>query len=158
MFDEADAFIALPGGFGTLEELLEMVREGSRKGGEREREREREREKKRKHNERRQKKFTQKKNSSSARHHSFQITWSQLGFHKKPVGILNCEGFYDKLLAFFDDAVTLGFVAEASRAIVVDAGDAPGLLDALEAHRPPPPVVPPSELPPAVALDVDVLN
>ena len=156
MFDEADAFIALPGGFGTLEELLEMVREGRRRGEEKRRngmKRERER--------KRNRKLKKKTPLPTTPFPFLQITWSQLGFHKKPVGIFNCQGFYDKLLAFFDDAVTLGFVAESSRAIVVDAGDAPGLLDALEAHRPPPPVVPPSELPPsaaAVGVGVDVLN
>lgn len=54
MSAEADAFIAVPGGFGTLEELLEMV------------------------------------------------TWQQLGFHQKPVGILNICGFFDHLLKFMD--------------------------------------------------------
>ncbi len=57
MSEEADAFIALPGGFGTLEELLEMV------------------------------------------------TWQQLGFHGKPVGVLNVCGFYDQLLKFSDHMV-----------------------------------------------------
>jgi uncharacterized protein (TIGR00730 family) len=57
MSEEADAFIALPGGFGTLEELLEMV------------------------------------------------TWQQLGFHGKPVGVLNVSGFYDQLLSFADHMV-----------------------------------------------------
>ncbi len=70
------------------------------------------------------------------------------------MGVLNCGGFYDKLLSFFDDSVSSGFVAPASRAIVVDAPSAAGLLDALAEHRPPPPVVPPSELPPALSLDV----
>lgn len=57
MSAEADAFIGIPGGFGTLEELMEMV------------------------------------------------TWQQLGLHTKPVGILNMQGYYDHLLAFFDNAV-----------------------------------------------------
>lgn len=57
MAQHADAFIALPGGFGTLEELLEV------------------------------------------------ITWQQLGFHRKPIGLLNIGGFYDPLLAFFSHAV-----------------------------------------------------
>lgn len=75
--------------------------------------------------------------------------------HTKPVGVLNCCGFYDKLLSFFDDSVSSGFVAEKSRAIIVDAPSAAGLLDALASHRPPAPVVPPSDLPP---VSVDVLN
>lgn len=75
--------------------------------------------------------------------------------HSKPVGILNARGFYDKLLSFFDDAVEQGFVSATSRAIVVDGRSAPELLDALSSHEPPPPVVPPSELPP---VSLDVLN
>lgn len=57
MADLADAFIALPGGFGTLEELLEVV------------------------------------------------TWCQIGFMVKPVGVLNVCGYFDHLLKFFDHAV-----------------------------------------------------
>lgn len=34
------------------------------------------------------------------------VTWQQLGFHRKPVGVLNIEGFYDPLLTFFDHCVT----------------------------------------------------
>jgi predicted Rossmann-fold nucleotide-binding protein len=33
------------------------------------------------------------------------ITWQQLGFHAKPIGLLNIEGFFDPLLAFFSHAV-----------------------------------------------------
>lgn len=57
MAENADAFIALPGGYGTLEEVMEM------------------------------------------------ITWQQLGLHAKPVGFLNVNGLYTKLLSFFDDIV-----------------------------------------------------
>ena len=57
MADLADAFIAIPGGFGTLEELLEVV------------------------------------------------TWNQIGFMVKPVGVLNVCGYFDQLLKFFDHAV-----------------------------------------------------
>lgn len=58
MAQHADAFIVLPGGFGTLEEMLEVV------------------------------------------------TWQQLGIHKKPIGILNVEGFFNDLLKFFDHLET----------------------------------------------------
>ena len=34
------------------------------------------------------------------------VTWQQLGFHRKPVGLLNIEGFYDPLLQFFDGCVS----------------------------------------------------
>ncbi len=62
MYRLSDGFIALPGGVGTLEEVLEI------------------------------------------------FTWSQLGFHSKPVGILNTEGFYDGLIAFLSDLAKEGFV------------------------------------------------
>lgn len=132
MSAEADAFIAIPGGFGTLEELLEMV------------------------------------------------TWQQLGFHDKPVGVLNVCGFYDHLLRFADhltqevklrfpadvmctqensrmqsshrqncqlvtidiqpivDLTSLqGFVRPASRQILQDASSPSELLDKLERYQPP---------------------
>jgi predicted Rossmann-fold nucleotide-binding protein len=34
------------------------------------------------------------------------VTWQQLGFHSKPIGLLNIEGYYDQLLAFFENAIT----------------------------------------------------
>ncbi|KAH7282230.1 hypothetical protein KP509_35G020400 [Ceratopteris richardii] len=89
----ADAFIALPGGFGTWEELLE------------------------------------------------QITWVQLGIHRKPVGVLNVNGYYDSLLAFLDGAVQEGFMAPSCRSIIVVAANAHDLMTMLEdrvAHRPRP--------------------
>lgn len=64
MAELSDGFIALPGGFGTFEELLEM------------------------------------------------LTWSQLGLHQKPCGLLNVEGYYDPLLAFVDHAIEQGFIQE----------------------------------------------
>ena len=93
MAELADAFIALPGGFGTLEETLEM------------------------------------------------ITWQQLGYHDKPVGLLNVGGFYDGLLGFFDSCVAKGFIRPASRAIVLSAPDGGELLDRLAAYRAPESVV-----------------
>lgn len=80
----ADAFIALPGGYGTLEELLEV------------------------------------------------ITWAQLGIHKKPVGLLNVDGFYDPLLSFIDLAVNEGFITEEARHIVISAPTAKELVMKLE--------------------------
>lgn len=80
----ADAFIALPGGYGTLEELLEV------------------------------------------------ITWAQLGIHKKPVGLLNVDGFYDPFLSFIDMAVSEGFIKEDARRIVISAPTAKELVLKLE--------------------------
>ncbi|XP_024372579.1 cytokinin riboside 5'-monophosphate phosphoribohydrolase LOG4 [Physcomitrium patens] len=88
MARQADAFIALPGGYGTLEELVEV------------------------------------------------ITWNQLGIHKKPVGLLNVDGFYDTLLTFFDKQMEEEFFDSSSRSIVVSAPTASELLDKLEAHSP----------------------
>ncbi|CAL9153128.1 unnamed protein product [Musa hybrid cultivar] len=80
----SDAFIALPGGYGTLEELLEV------------------------------------------------ITWAQLGIHKKPVGLLNVDGYYDFLLAFIDKAVNDGFIQPLQRHLVVSASNARDLVQKLE--------------------------
>ncbi|CAD6332619.1 unnamed protein product [Miscanthus lutarioriparius] len=84
----ADAFVALPGGYGTLEELLEI------------------------------------------------ITWAQLGIHKKPVGLLNVDGFYDPLLSFIDLAVNEGFITEAARRIIISAPTAKELVMKLEDYVP----------------------
>jgi uncharacterized protein (TIGR00730 family) len=81
----ADAFIALPGGYGTFEEFWEAV------------------------------------------------TWTQLGIHRKPCGLLNVEGFYDPMLAQIDCAVTEGFITAANRALVIADEDLDRLLDALRA-------------------------
>src|SRR5947208_17158802 len=62
MFEHADAFVALPGGIGTLEELVE------------------------------------------------QMTWAQLGRHKKPILILNSERFWDPLCALIDHMESLAFI------------------------------------------------
>ncbi|RAL51734.1 unnamed protein product [Cuscuta campestris] len=88
MARQADAFIALPGGYGTLEELLEV------------------------------------------------ITWAQLGIHKKPVGLLNVEGFYNSLLCFIDKAVDEGFISPIARRIIVSAPTAKQLVQELEEYVP----------------------
>ena len=62
MFERADAFVALPGGIGTLEELVE------------------------------------------------QVTWAQLGRHKKPILIANIDGFWDPLCALLDHMEKLQFI------------------------------------------------
>jgi uncharacterized protein (TIGR00730 family) len=88
MADLSDAFVALPGGFGTLEEFCEV------------------------------------------------LTWTQLGLHAKPCGILNVHGYYTPLLAMFDHAVEERFLKPENRALVL-AGQSPAeLLRALEEWRP----------------------
>ncbi len=89
MADLADGFIALPGGVGTLEELIEVV------------------------------------------------TWSQLGLHAKPCGLLDTEGFYRGLLDFLDHAVGEGFIREEHRAMLLVDDDPDRLLDRFEAWQPP---------------------
>jgi uncharacterized protein (TIGR00730 family) len=88
MADLSDAFIALPGGFGTLEEFCEV------------------------------------------------LTWSQLGLHAKPCGIVNVLGYYTPLLAMLDHAVEQNFLKPQNRALVL-ARDTPSeLLQAFESWRP----------------------
>ncbi|PKA50948.1 Cytokinin riboside 5'-monophosphate phosphoribohydrolase LOG7 [Apostasia shenzhenica] len=86
MARQADAFIALPGGYGTLEELLEV------------------------------------------------ITWAQLGIHRKPVGLLNVDGYYNSLLSFMDMAVTEEFISQKARCIIVSAPTAKELVRKLEEY------------------------
>lgn len=80
MAELADGFVALPGGFGTLEETFEVV------------------------------------------------TWSQLDYHRKPVGLLDAGGFYRGLVAFCDHAMDAGFIRPFHRSILVDAPDLDTLL------------------------------
>ena len=65
------------------------------------------------------------------------ITWSQLGIHPKPCGLLNVAGYYAPLLAMFDHAVAEGFVRPQHRALVLEAAEPGALLQALRAFRPP---------------------
>ena len=89
MADLSDAFVALPGGLGTLEELFETW------------------------------------------------TWSQLGLHAKPCGILNVAGYFDPLVAFLDHAVSEGFVKPRHRALLIAEREPEPLVDRLAAFRPP---------------------
>lgn len=88
MYERSDAFIALPGGFGTLEELAET------------------------------------------------LTWSQIGLHDKPIGVLDIGGFWQPLLALFDNAVDRQVLRESSRRLLIDRDDPSELLAALRAHEP----------------------
>ena len=83
MAENSDAFIALPGGIGTFEELFEVW------------------------------------------------TWLQLGYHRKPVGLLNVSGYYDPLLAFLDASMAQGFVPPAQRELLQVHTDVDALLDRL---------------------------
>jgi uncharacterized protein (TIGR00730 family) len=83
MAERSDAFLALPGGIGTLEELFEVW------------------------------------------------TWRQLGYHDKPVGLLNTENYYDNLLAFVADMADNGFVQPAQFALLQVDSQARPLLQRL---------------------------
>jgi len=86
MSEMADGFIALPGGMGTFEEILEVV------------------------------------------------TWAQIGFHVKPCGLLNINGYYDKLLQFLDEAVKQRFIWSAHREMLLTDTSPAGLLDQFDTY------------------------
>ena len=88
MAELADAFVALPGGIGTLEELVEV------------------------------------------------FTWSQLGLHRKPCGLLDVEGYYQRLTDFLDHAVQERFLLAQHRATLMAESDPGALLERLRAYRP----------------------
>jgi hypothetical protein len=88
MADAADAFIMLPGGFGTFDEFFEV------------------------------------------------LSWTQLGIHAKPCGILDVAGFFAPLRALLDEAVTAGFVHPAHRDMVIVDDEPARLLDRLAAWTP----------------------
>jgi uncharacterized protein (TIGR00730 family) len=59
------------------------------------------------------------------------VTWTQLGLHRKPCGLLNVNGFYAPLAAFIDQAVTEGFIKPVHRTAIVVDSDPARLLDTL---------------------------
>ena len=63
------------------------------------------------------------------------VTWTQLGVHRKPCGLLNVGGFYTPLAAFIDQAVTEGFIKPIHRAMIVVDDDPERLLDSLADDR-----------------------
>ncbi|MES2699488.1 MAG: TIGR00730 family Rossman fold protein [Pseudomonadota bacterium] len=64
------------------------------------------------------------------------VSWSQLGYHAKPVGLLNAFGFYDGLLAFNRQMAEVGFIRPQHRGIIIDAETLPDLLDRMAAFQP----------------------
>src|SRR5690606_39037441 len=57
------------------------------------------------------------------------VSWAQLGYHAKPVGLLNAGGYYDHLVAFNRHMAETGFVRAQHRDIVIVASTLPELLD-----------------------------
>ena len=83
----SDAFIALPGGWGTLEEIFEVT------------------------------------------------TWTQLGYHDKPVGLLNADGYYDLLIAFLEHAADAAFIRTTHRNLLQRADNIGDLLELLRTMK-----------------------
>jgi hypothetical protein len=81
MAERADAFVALPGGLGTFEELFEVW------------------------------------------------TWRQLGYHQRPIALLNAQGYYDALLDFLASTVRHQFVTEAQRQMLIVEREPEALLE-----------------------------
>lgn len=64
------------------------------------------------------------------------MSWAQLGYHAKPVGLLNAFGFYDHLIAFNRHMAEVGFVRPAHQGILIAAGTLSELLEAMASYRP----------------------
>ncbi|KFL46436.1 putative nucleotide-binding protein [Sphingobium sp. ba1] len=64
------------------------------------------------------------------------ISWAQLGYHQKPVGLLNVAGFYDQLIGFNRQMVEAGFIRAQHAEILIHAQGIDELLDALAAYQP----------------------
>ena len=64
------------------------------------------------------------------------VSWAQLGYHAKPVGLLNVFGFYDQLLAFNHHMAEAGFIREAHRGIIIAEGELDLLLTRMATHEP----------------------
>ena len=68
------------------------------------------------------------------------VSWAQLGYHAKPVGLLNAFGFYDHLIAFNSHMIATGFVRPAHQGIIMAESDLDLLLARLAAHEPHTPI------------------
>ncbi len=64
------------------------------------------------------------------------ISWAQLGYHQKPVGLLNSGGFFDQLIAFNRTMAEVGFVREAHQGIMIVRDDLAELLGAMATYVP----------------------
>ena len=68
------------------------------------------------------------------------VSWAQLGYHAKPVGLLNAFGFYDHLLAFNHHMAEVGFVRPAHQGIIIAEAELDLLLARMKAHEPHTPI------------------
>ncbi len=69
------------------------------------------------------------------------LSWAQLGYHAKPVGLLNADGFYDALIAFYRHMADCGFIRAQHAGILIARDSLPALLDAMERYEPHEPLV-----------------
>lgn len=65
------------------------------------------------------------------------VSWAQLGYHNKPVGMLNALGYYDGLVAFHAHMAETGFVREAHKGIIIAANTLGELLEKMARFQPP---------------------
>lgn len=64
------------------------------------------------------------------------VSWSQLGYHSNPVGLLNAFGFFDELIAFNRKMAQTGFIRSAHQNILIARDSLSDLLDAMERYEP----------------------
>jgi uncharacterized protein (TIGR00730 family) len=64
------------------------------------------------------------------------LTWSQLGFHDKPIGLLNVNGFYDGLIRFVQHLVKQGFLKQEHASLMMYEDDAPALMERFKSFVP----------------------
>ena len=68
------------------------------------------------------------------------VSWAQLGYHAKPVGLLNALGFFDHLIAFNNHMIEVGFIRPAHQGIIIAEPELDLLLDRMAAHQPHTPI------------------
>ena len=68
------------------------------------------------------------------------ISWAQLGYHDKPVGLLNIGGFYDQLIAFHRHMIETGFIRAPHAGILIARDGLDALIDAMVAYQPHEPI------------------
>ena len=68
------------------------------------------------------------------------VSWAQLGYHTKPVGLLNAFGFFDHLLAFNRHMAEVGFIRESHQGIIIAEHELDLLLTRMAAHEPHTPI------------------
>jgi uncharacterized protein (TIGR00730 family) len=64
------------------------------------------------------------------------LSWAQIGYHSKPVGLLNTVGYYDHLIAFYEKMAEVGFLRPQHRDILIVDSRLDRLLEKMAAHRP----------------------